>query len=311
MVVPPEARAAVLAWFDARGRALPFRGSRDPYAILVSEAMAQQTQVARAAAAWMAFMAAFPTVGVLAAASPADVLRAWRGLGYNRRATNLRRAVIAIVAEHGGRVPRDIAALERLPGVGPYTARAVAALAFGAPVGPVDTNVRRVLTRLFDAGPHVASARALQATADAAASSGERPGDWTHALMDIGATTCRPRDPRCEACPARPWCAFARRAVPAGARPVGARPAGARAVARQAHPGPRPAAGPFPSTSRWLRGRILDALRDGADDGWVHLAAPLGRHDEAAVRASLSRLAAEGLAELHPSEPHVARLPLS
>ena len=152
--VPPEARAAVLAWYDTRGRTLPFRGQLDPYAILVSEVMAQQTQISRVSQQWVTFMAAFPSVESLAEAPTADVLRAWRGLGYNRRALNLQRAARVIVSEHRGRVPSNLAELLRLPGVGPYTARAVAALAFGQAVGPVDTNVRRVLARLIGGRRH-------------------------------------------------------------------------------------------------------------------------------------------------------------
>jgi endonuclease III len=146
--LPPDARAAVLAWYDAGGRALAFRSSRDPYAILVSEVMAQQTQVSRVVEAWPGFLARFPTADALAAATPAEVLRAWQGMGYDRRALNLRLAAQVIRDRHGGRVPDDIEALDRLPGVGPYTARAVAAIAFGRRVGAVDTNVRRVLTRM-------------------------------------------------------------------------------------------------------------------------------------------------------------------
>ena len=133
--LPPALRDAILAWYASRGRSLPFRGATDPYAILVSEAMAQQTQAARAGEAWVRFMDAFPTVAALAAATPADVLRAWQGLGYNRRALNLWRAARRIVEVHGGELPADLRALQALPGVGPYTARAVAALAFEMPVG--------------------------------------------------------------------------------------------------------------------------------------------------------------------------------
>ena len=130
-----------------------FRATRDPYAVLVSELMAQQTQAARAAEAWTGWMARWPTVRALADAPVADVLRAWAGLGYNRRALSLHRAAQAIVAEHGGVVPATVAVLEALPGVGPYTARAVAAIAFGIPVGAVDVNVRRVLGRIAAGGP--------------------------------------------------------------------------------------------------------------------------------------------------------------
>ena len=144
-LVPPDARTAILAWYATEGRPLAFRATSDPYAVLVSELMAQQTQAERAAEAWTAWIARWPTAAALAAAPVADVLRAWAGLGYNRRALALHRAARVIVAEHAGRIPDDVEALERLPGVGPYTARAVAAIAFGRPVGAVDTNVRRVL----------------------------------------------------------------------------------------------------------------------------------------------------------------------
>ena len=163
--------------------------------------MAQQTQAARAAERWERFMARFPTVEALAAATPADVLREWQGLGYDRRGLNLWRAAREIVAEHGGRVPSDIATLETLPGVGPYTARAVAALAFGVPVGAVDTNVRRVLGRIVAGDPASIPAREMQRIADAAVP-GDRPGAWTHALMDLGATLCRAATADCDACPA-------------------------------------------------------------------------------------------------------------
>ncbi len=301
---PPAMRAALLAWYDEVGRALPFRGSSDAWAILVSEAMAQQTQAARAGEAWRAFMVAFPTPAALAAASPADVLRAWRGLGYNRRAVNLRRAAAAIVAEHDGRVPDDPVALERLPGVGPYTARAVAALAFGRPMGAVDTNVRRVLGRL--AGEHGRLPPAeLQRLADRLVDPA-RPGDWTHALMDLGATRCRPARPDCGACPLARWCGHASRERRAAATVVARAP-------RRAPPGPRirERETPFRSTSRWLRGRLVDRLRDEPGHGWVRLDGPLGEHDTPAIRSALEGLARDGLVEMHPTEPDLARLPVA
>lgn len=289
---------AVLGWYRANGRPLAFRRTTDPWAILVSELMAQQTQAARAAEAWEGFLDRFPTAGALAAATPADVLRAWRGLGYNRRALALRSAAIEIVERHGGSVPSDVEALDALPGVGPYTARAVAALAFGRRVGAVDTNVRRVLGRaLFEAPP---TGRALQAAADALVPA-ERPGAWTHALMDVGATFCRPRNPRCEACPLAGLCRFA------AARPVG--PSMAAGPSRTGRASPEPA---FQATSRWLRGRILDRLRDAPDGAWVDLARiALGDHDAVAVESALAGLARDRLVELRPGAPASARLPLA
>lgn len=291
-LVPRPLRRAVLAWYDARGRTLPFRASRDPYAILVSETMAQQTQIARAAEKWAGFLDAFPTVAALAAARPADVLRAWRGLGYNRRAINLRRAAKEVIANHGGRLPERVDQLERLPGIGPYTARAVAAIAFGQAVGAVDTNVRRVLGRVAGGEP---SPRGLQALADAVVPKG-RAADWTHAVMDVGATFCRSRRPDCAGCPARPWCRYA-----AG---IMATPP-AHPARRASRPTPR-----FTSTSRWLRGRILDRLRNEPDDGWMTFPGAIGEHDAAAVQRALQALAADGLLELEASEPSRARLPI-
>ena len=279
--VRPAARAAILAWYDASGRRLPFRGLTDPYAILASEVMAQQTQVARVGPAWGAFLERFPSVEALASAPTADVLRAWRGLGYNRRAINFQRAARAIVAEHGGRFPEDVATLQRLPGIGPYTARAVAALAFGRRVGAVDTNVRRVLTRMLSRDGDV-TARRLQEAADEAVPA-DRPADWTHALMDLGATICRGSAPRCAECPARAWC-------------VTGRSGAARAPT-------------FASSARWLRGRIVDRLRELPPGEWLRFAEPIGGHDVAAVVEAVSALSRDGLLERHPADAALARLP--
>jgi A/G-specific adenine glycosylase len=294
--LPAAARAAILEWYAANGRSLPFRGTSDPYAILVSEAMSQQTQAARAGEAWTRFMARFPAVRSLAAARPADVLRAWQGLGYNRRALALWRAAHVIVAEHGRVVPSDVRTLEALPGVGPYTARAVAAIAFGVPVGAVDTNVRRVLGRIVLGDPSVAPRPDIQRLADAAVPR-DRAADWTHAVMDMGALVCRPARPDCGRCPARPWCRYA-----AASAPV----AGLRSRDRsRAEPA-------FPATSRWLRGRILDRLRAAPDAAWVELAAPIGAHETEAVVVAARAMAREGLVELEvPDAPVLrARLPL-
>src|SRR5919197_3969258 len=213
-------RSEVLAWFAAAGRDLAWRRTRDPYRILVAEMLAQQTQAARAAAAWPAFLAAFPTVGALAAASPAGVLRAWQGIGYNRRALALRAAARAVVDRGGW--PPDVAGLAALPGVGPYTARAIACFAFGQQVAPVDTNVARVLARsLAGADPSGLGAAARQRLADAAVPDG-RAWEWSSALMDLGAAHCRPQ-PRCQGCPLLARCRW--KALGPAAPPPRARPA--------------------------------------------------------------------------------------
>jgi A/G-specific adenine glycosylase len=169
---------ALLAWFAEHGRDLPWRRTRDPYAILVSEVMLQQTQVERVLPRYVAWLERWPTVDTLAAAPTAEVIRAWQGLGYNRRGLNLHRAA-RHVAEHGW--PGD---LTELPGVGPYTAAALASFAFGQPVLPVDTNVRRVQQRTrFRFSPAAAQA-----------------------LMDLGATICLARIPRCDSCPLAGLC---------------------------------------------------------------------------------------------------------
>lgn len=279
--VPGAAREAILAWYAERGRPLAFRRTSDAYAVLVSEAMAQQTQAARAAAHWERFMARFPTVDALAAATPAEVLREWRGLGYDRRALALRRAAQVIRDEHGGHVPDTIEALEVLPGVGPYTARAIMAIAFGRPVGAVDVNVRRVLGRLVAGTADPMPARESQAVADRVVPV-DRPAAWTHALMDLGATICRPRAPRCDACPVRTWCRYAAEGAPS-----------AVVATRRRSPSP-----PFQTTTRWLRGRILDRLREAPDGAWVELDAPIGAHRLDRVRAAAAAMASDGLVEL-------------
>ena len=300
--IHPDLRPAILAWFGARGRDLAFRATSDPYAILVSEAMAQQTQAARAAQYWTRFLEEFPTVGALAGATPAAVLRAWRGLGYNRRALALRRAAVVIVRDHAGHVPDDLDALLSLPGVGPYTARAVAALAFGRRVGAVDVNVGRVLSRIVGGSLGSLGASELQTIADASVPA-EMPGAWTHALIDVGATFCGPRAPACEPCPALPWCAYAQARPGTSPDPDRAASGSARA-ARERPP-------PFETTGRWLRGRLLDLLRDASDGTWATIPDSLGGHGREAIEAALGSLTGDGLAERHPSDPRRARLPIA
>lgn len=303
--VPAAARRAILAWYSEHGRPLAFRRTRDPWAILVSETMAQQTQAARAADHWQRFMARYPTVEALAAASPGDVLRAWQGLGYDRRALALQRAARVIVADHGGTVPESVEVLETLPGVGPYTARAVAALGYGVRVGAVDVNVRRVIGRLVAGRPDGLPTRELQVVADDAVPR-DRPGDWTHAVMDLGATVCRARSPDCPACPVRRWCKAVQDADPASVGVAGARRTSVDPTR------PRRRTIPFPATTRWLRGRILDRLRAADDGSWVAFDGPIGGHAAPDVGIALGRMARDGVVELAAPDDGAprARLPL-
>ena len=194
--------AAVIGWGLPRLRDLPWRQTRDPWAVLVSEVMLQQTQAARVVPKWLAFMEAFPTPAVCADAPLGDVLRLWQGLGYPRRARNLHAAATAVVA--AGSFPSSLDGLLALPGVGQYTARAVMAFAFELDAAVVDTNIARVYARV--AGGRL-TARQVQVAADAALTSGDSWA-WNQCLMDLGAVLCRPTSPGCAECPLRPGCAW-------------------------------------------------------------------------------------------------------
>ncbi len=198
-------RHQLLSWYRQEHRDFPWRHTQEPYAVLVSEIMLQQTQASRVAERFPRFMARFPTAAALADAPQADVLTEWTGLGYNRRALALQRAARAIVE---GGWPADAVGLERLPGIGPYTARAVGSLAFGQRVGVVDTNVRRWLVRRFRADPR--DRAGLQSLADALAGAGsgsrKETAAWTHATMEFGARVCAARSARCDQCPIADGC---------------------------------------------------------------------------------------------------------
>jgi A/G-specific adenine glycosylase len=213
-LVPPARRAALrrrlLAWYAASRRDLPWRfaeGEADPYRVWLSEAMLQQTQVARVIPYYLRFLVRFPTLAALAAAEEGEVLEAWSGLGYYARARLLHRAAGQALARHGG-LPASLETLAALPGFGPYTSGAVASIAFGIPAPAVDGNVARVLSRLFAVdGPADAAATRARILALATALTGpERPGDWTQALIELGATRCVKPVPRCERCPLAPLC---------------------------------------------------------------------------------------------------------
>lgn len=194
-------RRRLLAWYDRRRRDLPWRRTRDPYAIWLAETMLQQTQVKTVIPYYRRFLGRFPDVRALAAAPRREVLALWSGLGYYRRAENLHAAARRIVSEHGGEIPRRAAELRSLPGVGDYTAGAVMSIAFGEPRLALDGNARRVLSRLFG----VVDERAVRGIAVRALSR-RRPGDFNQALMDLGSLVCLARKPRCEECPVAEGC---------------------------------------------------------------------------------------------------------
>ena len=205
----------LLRWFRRFGRDLPWRRTRDPYEILVSEVMLQQTQVDRVREFYGRFLQEYPTVQDLAAARPARVRESWDGLGYYARARNLHAAARTIIRQHQGRFPRRLEDVLALPGVGRYTAGAVVSFAYGEPAPILDTNVRRVLSRFFvrrRATSPAKEERRLWALAEAVIPLGEA---WTmnQALMDLGATVCTARNPQCERCPMRLLCAYYGRAA--------------------------------------------------------------------------------------------------
>ena len=270
-------RDAVLAWYGPRPHDYPWRSHRpDPYAVLVSEVMLQQTQAARVAPIYRRFLERFPDVRALSSAARAEVLRAWEGLGYHRRALALREAASVIVRDHGAAVPGDPAALQALPGIGPYTAAAVASIAFGEPVAAVDTNVWRIAARLIDGvEPGQIHPRRAWDVAQALLDR-SNPGAWNQAMMDLGRFVCRPA-PRCDGCPVRDRCRFAR----SGREP-------GEPARRQA---------PFDGSSRQARGRVLAVLRDrgGATLGEIADVSglPAGR-----VVAAARALATDGIITL-------------
>jgi A/G-specific adenine glycosylase len=220
-------RRALLAFYGKHGRDLPWRKIRDPYAIWVSEVMLQQTQVQTVIPRFAAFLRQFPDISALANAEERTVCEAWAGLGYYRRARNLHKAARMIVAEASGRMPESEAALRKLPGVGAYTAAAIASIAFGARAAAVDGNLVRVLARVF-ALPGRASdpslMRAVRAQAQVLVDCAQ-PGEVNQALMDIGATLCRPKDPACARCPLLRFCRAFREGKPAAYPGKKAKPA--------------------------------------------------------------------------------------
>jgi A/G-specific adenine glycosylase len=278
--------AALLAWGERHRRDLPWRRSRDPWAVLVSELMLQQTQVPRVVSRYEAFLAAFPTPAACAAATTGDVVRAWAGLGYNRRAVNLHRAAGVMVEQHDGRVPDSLNALLALPGVGPYTARAVLVFAFEREVGLVDTNAGRFVAR---AGAGASLSRlAAQDLADALVPPG-RGWAWGQAVFDLGALVCTRRQPACERCPITRHCAW----YGAG-RPDPDPVTGSAGIATPQST--------FAGSDRQGRGRLVEALRRGPVTiaraaliaGWPG--------DSRRAQRVVDQLVADGLARVDGSE---------
>ena len=210
--------AALLAWYDRHRRVLPWRAARgetpDPYRVWLSEIMLQQTTVKAVAPYFARFTARWPHVRALAAAPLDDVLRLWAGLGYYARARNLHACAQAVVEHHGGRFPPDEAALAALPGIGPYTAAAIAAIAFDACAAPVDGNIERVVARLFAVADELPAAKAEIRRLTATLIPPARAGDFVQALMDLGATICTPKKPACALCPWMEACAARMRGDP-------------------------------------------------------------------------------------------------
>jgi A/G-specific adenine glycosylase len=233
---------AVLAWGTPQLRDLPWRSERDPWRILVAEVMLQQTQAERVIPKWQAFLREFGSPEACAAASVGAVLRLWQGLGYPRRARNLHLTARRVVDEHGGRLPDELDALLSLPGIGPYTARAVLAFAYERDVAVVDTNIARILART--GGERLTPKRA-QAAADALVPQGDG-WVWNQVIMDLGAIVCRPK-PACEACPITASCVWHRAGRPDPDPAIGS----AGVSTGQAR---------FEGSDRQARGRVLARL---------------------------------------------------
>jgi A/G-specific adenine glycosylase len=279
-----DAGEVIVDWYARAARDLPWRQPDvDAWAVLVSEVMLQQTPVARVEPVWREWLDRWPTPAALAAATPADVIRAWGKLGYPRRALRLREAAVAITERHGGLVPDRVVALEALPGVGTYTARAVACFGYGQPQPVVDTNVRRVVSRLVHGRLEAGNARAadLDDVAALAPADRERAVRFSVAVMELGALVCVAGTPRCGACPVRDRCAW---------RLAGCPP----------HDGPPRRVQKFTGTDRQVRGRLLDVLRAAHEP--VDAAALELAWDDAVQRSRcLDSLLTDGLVEQTPT----------
>lgn len=306
---PAPLQRALVAWYAEVQRDLPWRRTRDPYLIWLSEVMLQQTRVEVVINYWERFAERFPTLADLARADEDEVLALWSGLGYYRRARGLLATAREVVAKHGGALPADGAALRALPGFGPYTAGAVGSIAFGLPLPLVDGNVARVLSRLFLVDGFVDSGRGqrkLWQLAEAHLLTSD-PGTWNQALMELGATICKPKHPRCDACPVADLCAARAHGVAAELPKKRPKPAPlavkVEALVAQAPPADPTGEPTFllakrPATGR-NRGLFEGPLREASEPArdlwpaaWAHplLAAAFARATPAApVRHSITR----------------------
>ncbi len=273
----------VLDWYARNARPLPWRdASCTPWGVLVSEVMSHQTPVARVEPVWHEWMRRWPTPADLAAESPGEVVRAWGRLGYPRRALRLREAAVAVVERHDGTLPDDEVDLRALPGVGAYTAAAVAAFAFGRRTTVVDTNVRRVIARAVEGKAFAAPALTVAESTLAASLVPDDPATsatWNVAVMELGALVCQARSPRCGQCPVVDLCAWV-------------------AAGRPAHDGPPRRGQAWHGTDRQVRGAILQQLRDSAGPVSRTALAAAGP-DAGQVERCLASLVEDGLLEPH------------
>jgi len=275
--MPIEAlHADVLAWFDEAARDLPWRTDPEPWRVMVSEFMLQQTPVARVLPVFEAWLDRWPTPAALAADEPAEAVRAWGKLGYPRRALRLHASAAAMVERHGGEVPSKLEDLRALPGVGDYTAAAIASFAFGQRQVVLDTNVRRLFARTMDGVEFPPQSISVTERAVAAALLPERDAHrWAAATMELGAVVCTAKSPRCGACPVEDRCAW-------------------NAAGRPPHAGPPRRGQAYAGTDRQVRGRLLDVLR--ASESPVTKAALVAAWDDAEQRERcLGSLLADGL----------------
>ena len=290
---------SLLHWYSVEQRDLPWRATNDPYAILVSEIMLQQTQVDRVLPKYQQFLAAFPTLADLAQASTADVISVWVPLGYNRRAVNLQSIARQVIAEYNGHIPDTIDELIKLKGIGRYTAGAIACFAYHKQVATVDTNIRRVLHRVFIGlelpEPKLNDA-ALLTLAEQVLPTGEAY-NWNQAIMDLGATICSSSNPQCNRCPLQQVCHAYTEMGQYSLFPSGTVLRQLRKVAEK-----KADYQPFTSTNRYFRGRIIDLLRTipagqrvSLSDLGIHIKPTFKQDDLPWIRKLVDGLAKDGL----------------